>query len=58
MSDSKINSSHTSFMNFTHNPHLVKNNQSYNFSNTANNTMTRNYSRTTKTSTSSKDENE
>ena len=44
MSDSKINSSHTSFMNFTHNPHLVKNNQSYNFSNTANNTMTRNYS--------------
>ena len=44
MSDSKINSSHTSFMNYTHNPHLVKNNQSYNFSNTANNTMTRKYS--------------
>ena len=45
MSDSKINNSHTSFMNYTHNPHLIKNSQSYNFSTSSgNNTLTRNYS--------------
>ena len=41
----KINSTHTTFMNYTHNPHLVKNNQNYNFNNTSqNNVLSRNYS--------------
>ena len=39
-----INNTYTSFMNYTHNPHLVKNNQNYNFSNIPNNVLTRNYS--------------
>ena len=42
--NNRINSTQTSFMNYTHNPHLAKNNQSYNFSNIPNNPLSRNYS--------------
>jgi hypothetical protein len=38
--NNKINNIHTSFMNYTHNPHLVKNNQ--NFNNSINNLMPQN----------------
>ena len=54
LNNNKINNTHTSFMNYTHNPHLVKNNQNYNtgvnnINNINNNIMpqnilTRNYS--------------
>ena len=42
--NNKINSTHTSFMNFTHNPNLVKNNQNYTFNNTPSNALSRNLS--------------
>ena len=42
--NNKINNSHTTFMNYTHNPHLVKNNQNYNFKNIPTNVLSRNYS--------------
>ena len=40
----KINNTHTTFMNYTHNPHLVKNNQNYTFNNVPKNPLSRNYS--------------
>ena len=42
--NNKINNSHTSFMNYTHNPNLIKNTQNYNFSNIPQNILSRNYS--------------
>ena len=42
--NSKINSTYTAFGNYTHNPNLVKNNQTYNFTNLPNNVLSRNYS--------------
>ena len=46
MNMNKINSAHTNFMNYTHNPHLVKNNQNYTFNNNnvSQNVLSRNYS--------------
>ena len=41
---SKINNTHTTFMNYTHNPHLSKNNQNYNFNNIPQHALSRNYS--------------
>ena len=42
--NNKINNSHTSFMNYTYNPNLIKNTQNYNFNNIPQNILSRNYS--------------